>query len=141
VAWAVLDVESHHVMFDSSFPIPFGREDLEPLTVEAVSIQLHASRAFVRLCLNAGCRTRHERLSVAELLHWLFEHYAEVRALAGLKPFADVTGVAPETELRLRMANALFTLLEFNESRASDNETRREIRKVWRLVEKSVEKA
>jgi len=141
VAWAVLDEEPHHVMSDSNFPIPFGREDLEPLTVEAVSIQLHASRAFVRLCLNAGCRTRRERLSVAELLHWLFEHYGEVRALAGLKPFADVTGVAPETELRLRMANALFTLLEFNESRASDTETRHEIRKVWRLVEKSVEKA
>jgi hypothetical protein len=128
-------------MFESTSPIPFERDDLELLTVEAVSLQLRVSRAFVRLCLSAGCPMRGSRLSAAELLHWLFEHYGEVRALAGFKPFAEVAGVAPDVELRLKMANALFTLLDFSESRATDPEAKREVRRVRDVVEKSIERA
>lgn len=128
-------------MFDSTSPIPFERDDLELLTLEEVSQQLRTSVAFVRLCLAAGCPTRRGRLSAAELLHWLFDNYPSVRSLCGLKPLAETLGVPPEAQLRLNMANALFTLLDYSESRATDLRVKIEIRKVWHVVERSIERA
>jgi hypothetical protein len=127
-------------MFEPTTSIPFEGDDLELLTVEAISIQLRASRAFVRLCISCGCPTRCGRLSAAELLHWLFDHYAEVRALSGLKPLAEVDGVEPKEQRRLRMANGLYTLLDFGESRASELWAKRELQKVCQIVERSLER-
>lgn len=107
-------------MLDATAPLPFHADDLHLLPAEAVAAQLRTSCAFVRLCLAAGCGTRAGGLlSAAELLHWLFQHYGKVRALAGLAPLPPVEDVSASAAARLRMANALFTLFEFGASRAS----------------------
>ena len=107
--------------------LPFEPDDLRLLPVEAVAAQLRTSNAFVRLCVAAGCRTRKGGLlSAAELLHWLFAHYRDVRALVGLPPVIVVEGVKPTAAIRLHMANALFTLFEFGASRAVDVTAKRQ---------------
>ena len=120
VARPLLSAIQPPAMLDATAPLPFHSEDLQLLPLEAVAAQLRTSCAFVRLCLAAGCGTRAGGLlSAAELLHWLFDHSAEVRALAGLAPLPAVEDVSPGAAARLRMANALFTLFEFGASRAS----------------------
>lgn len=126
-------------MQDASFALPFHADDLRPLPVDDVSVQLRVSRAFVQLCVDAGCSTRANLLSAAELLHWLFENYPAVRLLAGLTPLESVDGVSAEARIRLKMANGLFTLLEFGASRASDSEQKRQIRKAHLEIERALE--
>lgn len=127
-------------MLDPTWPLTFHRDDLEPLSIEAVSRQLRVSRAFVQLCLDAGCPTRAGKISAAEVLHWLFEYYPKVRSLSGFTAFVETRGVTCEAELRLKMANAIFTLLEFGESRTSDQEAKREFRKIRRKVELALDR-
>jgi hypothetical protein len=128
-------------MSDAISPLPFHADDLELLSLEELSLQLRVSRAFIRACLDAGCPTRAGRLSAAELLHWLFEHYGDVRALVGLREFAGVEGVPAATASRLKMGNALLTLLEFAESRASQKEAKAHLRGVQWTVERALERA
>jgi hypothetical protein len=130
-----------HLVTDSNAPLPFARADLQLLPVEELSRQLRVSRAFVRLCLTAGCPSRHGRLSAADLLHWLFAHYDAVRALAGMSELGEVENVDPMLEHRLRMANAVITLLEFGESRASGLAAKRALRRARRGVERAIDAA
>ena len=127
-------------MLDPTWPLTFHRDDLELLSIEAVSLQLRVSRAFVQLCLDAGCPTRAGKVSAAEVLHWLFEHYPKLRSVAGFTAFVEIGGVTGEAGLRLKMANAIFTLLEFGESRTSDLEAKREFRKIRRKVELALDR-
>jgi hypothetical protein len=126
---------------DTNFPLPFHRKDLQLLTVEQVSAQLRASRAFIRMCVDAGCATRKGKLSAASVLRWLFEHYNQVRELAGFPTLASVEGIAAEVAARLKMGNAVITLLEFSESRASDPEEKWQLRVIRRGVERSLDRA
>jgi hypothetical protein len=127
-------------MFNAAFPLPFTHRDLELLSVEAVSGQLRVSRAFVRLCIRVGCPTRKGKLSAAELLTWLFTHYAQVRKVAGLAKLLEVEGIAENAAQRVRMANALFTLLDFGASRASNLKEKRELWIVRGMVERALDR-
>jgi hypothetical protein len=121
--------------------LEFGDDDLQLLEVEPLSEQMRVSRAFVRLCLDAGCPTRHGKASAAEVINWLFEHYAEVRSLAGLTAIIAVENLPDAVTRRLKMANALFTILEFSEMRSSDLEQKRSLRDLARSVEHALERA
>jgi hypothetical protein len=126
-------------MQEAPFILPFHADDLRLLPLDEVSVQLRVSRAFVQLCIDAGCRTRANLLSAAELLHWLFENYARVRELAGFPEFASVDGISAEARTRLKMANALFTLLEYGASRASDFQQKRQLRIIRAQIERGLE--
>jgi hypothetical protein len=126
-------------MQDAHSALPFEAEDLQPLSVEEVSLQLRVSYAFTQLCLDCGCPLRAKGISAAELLHWLFENYESVRVAAGLTPLAAVDDVHAGVRRPLRMASALFTLLEFGISRASDPRQKRELRQVARDLERKLE--
>ena len=79
-------------------------------------------------------------VSAAELLQWLFEHYNRARELSGFHPLADVNGTPSEVTRRLKMGNAVITLLEFGESRATGVMEKREIRKVLQTVENALDR-
>ena len=118
----------------------FSAKDRRIQTVEAVARELCASRAFIRLCLANGYPDDEGFLSAAGLLEWLFDHYARVRVAAGLRPLQPIDGVAPAAFQRLRMANALFTLFEFSESRASCPEEKRQLRALHERLETALER-
>jgi hypothetical protein len=114
---------------------------LELLTVEALSEQLRVSRAFVRVCLACGCPTRRGRLSAAELLEWLFQNFAAVRAASGLRALPELDGVEAAACHRIRLGDAVITLLEFGESRATDADAKRELHRVRLGVERALDRA
>ena len=121
-------------MTNSSFALSFTHCDLKLMPPDEVALQLRVSRAFVRLCLSAGCPSRRGHLSAAELLYWLFEHYEEVRSLCGLPVFAPIEGIRSAAKRRLKMANAVLTLLEFSASRASSLDKKNQIEAISHLV-------
>jgi len=61
--------------------------------------------------------------SASEVLFWLFDHYEEVRASAGLKPLAANESLTPGMTAKLRMRDALVTLPEFGRTRAAAEAT------------------
>jgi hypothetical protein len=74
------------------------------------------------------------------LLEWLFENYARVREGAGLKPLPPIDGVMDQALLKLMMANAMITLLEFSELRSSSTQEKNELRHVRLTLEKTLER-
>ena len=120
--------------------LKFEDDDMQLFTVEPLSAQMRVSRAFVRLCMVAGCPSRGGKLSAAEVLHWLFDNYEPVRALAGFAALAPVEDLAPVVAKRLRMANALHTLVDFSESRASDPEQKTALKDLGRTIERALER-
>lgn len=126
-------------MQDAHSALPFDADDLKPLPLEEVSHRLRVSYAFTQLCLDCGCPVRSKKVSAAELLHWLFENYARVRAAAGLAPLAPIDGLPEDLRHRLCMTNALYTLLDFGISRATDPLQKRELRLVSRDLEHKLE--
>ena len=75
------------------------------------------------------------------LLEWLFENHETLRAAAGLSPLAPIEGVGTETHARLRMGNAVLTLLEFGESRSSRPGEKRHLRNVQRGIERVLDQS
>lgn len=118
----------------------YRSEDRELLPPDEVSRRARISQAFLQLCLDCGCPRVEGRLSVAIFLDWLVDHYEETRALAGLSPLAEVEGVADEPLSKLRLANALITLLDFAESRATDPDEKRQLGNVRCLVNRAVDR-
>ena len=106
----------------------FTKDDSRMLSPFALALQMRVSPAFIRICFDAGCPQESGRTSAATLLHWLFEHYPAVRTIAGLRPLVPVEGLNPETALRIRMGNAIMTLLEYSRTRASDWRQKRALR-------------
>jgi hypothetical protein len=125
---------------DANFPLPYHHKDLHLLSVEQVGRQLRASHAFIRLCIELGCPTRNGKLSAAGVLEWLFDHYEVVRYLSGLDALAPVDGTPKEVIGRLKMGNAVITLFEFGELRASDPEEKWQLRQARRNVERSLDR-
>jgi hypothetical protein len=128
-------------MTDAHFALPFAPEDLQPLSVEDAALQLRVSRAFVRLCIACGCPTRGDRLSAAELLHWLFGHYEGLRERCGFPAMVPVDGVEGEAGLRLRMGNAVLTLLEFGASRATTVDEKVQLLEIAEIVAQALDRA
>jgi hypothetical protein len=120
--------------------IPFESADLELASPRVVADRLRVSYAFVQLCIDVGCPTRRGRLSAAEVIHWLFENYERVREVAGLSPMGSIEGVSPRAKSRLQMANAVITLVEYGQSRASDAAQKTELEEVKRTVEWALER-
>lgn len=116
-------------------------EDRELLSIEDLSKRAQISRAMVRLCVDLGCPTSEGKLSQSMLLEWLFQRYEDVRTAAGLKPMVPIDGVEGEARLKLMMGNAMITLLEFSESRSTNRNEKRQIRRVRQLVERTLERS
>ncbi len=106
-------------IFELHYPPEFSGDDLRALDTNELAIRLAVSRAFIQLCLAAGCPTTKEKLSVADLLRWLFDHYEKVRAVAGLRALVPLGDLEPSTLSRVRTVNGLATALEYARSRAS----------------------
>jgi hypothetical protein len=115
-------------------------EDCDLYDVEELSRRAQVSRSFIRLCIDLGCPTAGPKLSQSMLLEWLFLHYEKVRAAAGLKPMASIEGVCDDALLRLMMGNAMITLLEYGEIRASHVREKEQLRQVRQLVEHTLER-
>jgi hypothetical protein len=128
-------------LFQLPYPLNFSTQDLCVRDLDELASQMRVSRAFIRVCVVAGCPHVQERLSAAELLRWLFDHFEEVRAVAGLRPLAELGDLAPQTLARLRMANALVTLLEFSRSRATHWRKKRQLREALEQVERLADSA
>lgn len=110
------------------YPFPFSADDHVVRNLSDLATELRVSQSFVRLCFDAGCPQAGKHASVASVLVWLFEHYEDLRALAGLCALAPVDGLPADTVSRLRMANALLTILEYTRSRTSDWRQKRRMR-------------
>ena len=127
----------------SRFPYPFHfvGDDLTVLPLEELANRMRVSRAFVQLCVVAGCPWTESGTSAARLLVWLFDHYEAVRAFAGLKSLASVDDLPTDVVVRLRMANALVTLLEFARSRATNWRQKRHLREALERVNQLADRA
>lgn len=79
--------------------------------------------------------------AAGRVLLWLFEHYEDVRAVAGLKPLVCVEDLPAPVMARLRMANALVTLLEHGRTRATDWRQKRHLRRALEQVERLADSA
>jgi hypothetical protein len=134
-------IEALNPVNDTNFPLQFQKGDLELRSVEEISAQLRVSCAFIRLCIDSGCKTHEGKLSSAALLQWLFEHYNLARQLSGFLPLATVEGTPAEIGRKLRMGNALLTLLEFGESRATRLQDKHGLGKLRCAVEQALNRA
>jgi len=127
----------------SRFPYPFhfAEDDLTVLPIAELANRMRVSRAFVRLCIVTGCPWTESGTSAARLLVWLFDHYEAVRAIAGLKSLASVDDLPTDAVVRLRMANALVTLLEFARSRATNWRQKKQLREALERVNQLADRA
>ncbi len=118
------------------YPLRFTDRELILWPLEELAAELRVSRAFLRTCVAAGCPQKSGGISVAGCLTWLFEHYPEVRALAGLATLPPIPPKNLHPTLRLRMAYAVLTLLEYGRSRASQWRQKRALRLAVEQVER-----
>ena len=128
-------------MKQPAHPLRYREEDLRLVSVVELSVRARISQAFIRLCIDCGCATEQGLLSQAKLLDWLFDHYAAVRHASGLVPFAALEGVAEELQRKLRMANAILTILEYSESRSSNPEEKQQLQWIRRTIDASLDRA
>ena len=101
---------------------------------------MRVSRSFIRLCFDAGCPNVQRAISAGDLLLWLFQNYEVVRAVVGLRALAPVENLKPATVARLRMANALITLLEHARSRTTGWRKKRELRRALEQVDRAADR-
>lgn len=125
-------------MDDIATSLPYSADDREFHTVADLSRQARLSRAFIQLCIDAGCPLFDGRLTHAILLDWLTQNYGAVRQLAGLPSLASTEGVARRAQGELRLANTMLTLLQFAESRSSVLAEKAQLRRMQQLVERGV---
>jgi hypothetical protein len=110
------------------YPLCFTPQDRTIRPLDELAKHMRVSRAFLQLCVIAGCPLDDGGLSPGNLFVWLFERYEDVRAIAGLQPLAGFENLSQPVTSRLRMANALLTLLEFARMRATDWRQKRHLR-------------
>ena len=115
------------------YPLEFSADEHVMMPLEYLAKQMRVSRAFVRLCAEAGCPLVNGETSAARVLVWLFDHYEIVRALTGLKALAPVE-LPPDITARLRMANALVTLMEYARMKATNLRQKRKLRQALEKV-------
>lgn len=123
------------------YPLRLSPGDLRVLPLDRLAREIRVSRAFLALCRTAGCPMEGDAAAAGQVLVWLFERYEDVRAVAGLKPLASVEGLPAQAMARLRMANALVTLLEHGRTRASDWRQKRQLRRALEQVERLADSA
>lgn len=119
--------------------LQYHGEDRVLRDVEGLSRHGRISRAFIRLCLEQGCPHAEHRLSLEMLLDWLFSSYPAVRAAAGLAEMSQIGDLPEPVRARLMMGNAMITLLEYAESRASDALSKRHLRLMQACVERALD--
>lgn len=130
-----MDLALNHRMDLPAPSLRYRDEDRALMQIEALSVYARVSQAFIRLSISLGCPTDDARLSQVMLLEWLFQNYEAVRTHAGLPELAPVDGVPEATLMKLKMGNALITLLEFAESRSSQPCEKLRIRQIRAVVE------
>lgn len=123
-----------------SVALRYHGEDRALRTVEDLSVHGRISRSFIRLCLDLGCPNAEGRLSLAILLDWLYDNYADVRIAGGLPPLLEVVGVPELAAAKLQMGNAMITLLEYAASRATDPVSKHHLRVMTGCVERALDR-
>jgi hypothetical protein len=118
----------------------FRDEDRELFSVPELSCRARVSQGFIRHCIELGCPAPEQRLSQEILLNWLVGNYAQVRVWAGLPELPSIEGVMGRAASRLKLANAVVTLLDYSESRSSDPTEKQQIRGMRDLVERALER-
>ncbi len=118
----------------------FRDEDRELFPIPELSRRARVSQAFVRHCIDLGCPAPEHRLSQEILLNWLVIHYPLVRERAGLPELASIDGVAGPSLSRLKLANAVVTLLDYSASRSSDCEEKKQIHVMRSFLERALER-
>ena len=124
-----------------SYPLEFSQQDKAVKRLEDLANQMRVSRSFLRICLDAGCPLAASAMSAERVLLWLFDHYEQVRALAGLRVLVPVDELPPAIAARLRMANALVTLLEHARTRATNWKQKRQLRQALEQVDRLADRA
>ena len=119
----------------------YREEDRHLLSISELSQRARISQSFIHLCLANGCPTTDGLLSQAGLLDWLFEHYTVVRAAAGFSDMASLDGLPDDLQSKMRMANAILTLLEYSESRTSSLSEKRQLAWIRKTIEASLDRA
>jgi hypothetical protein len=102
---------------------------------------MRVSPAFLHLCVALGCPFQGEKLRIAYVVGWLSKHYEDFRAAAGLPALASLEGMSVPAASRLRVANAVITLLQYGKSRASDWRQKRQLRWAIEAIERSTDRA
>lgn len=126
-------------MNDSAAPLlRYHDEDRELRDVESLSVHARISQGFIRLCISAGCATDSGQLSLAMLLEWLFENYAEVRRLGGLPALPETDGVDRGALLKLKLGYSMITLLEYAESRSTRPDEKAHLAGTRRCIERTL---
>ncbi len=120
--------------------LQYRDEDRELFSIEELSVYAQISRSLVRLCISLGCPTRDGKLSQSMLLEWLFRNHEKVREAAGLRPMVPIDGVSGDARTKLMMGCAMITLLEYSESRSSSRLEKRQLRRVRKMVEGTLER-
>lgn len=118
----------------------FRDEDRELFPIPELSRRARVSQGFVRHCIDLGCPAPEQRLSQEILLNWLVMNYTRVRAGAGLPELASIEGVTGRALSRLRLANAVVTLLDYSESRSSAPDEKQQIKGMRVMVERALER-
>lgn len=118
----------------------YQAEDRSLRNVEDLSRHGRISRAFIRLCLTLGCPAVNGELSLAMLLDWLFENYATVRVAAGLPEKVEISGLPVSVVEKLKVGNAMVTLLEYSSSRSSDPVARRHLNLMIDCIERALDR-
>lgn len=118
----------------------FRDEDRELFSIPELSRRARVSQGFVRHCIALGCPAPEQRLSQEVLLNWLVSNYSHVREQAGLPMLASIDGVDGRALARLKLANAVVTLLDYSESRSSVPAEKQQIRGMRELVEQTLER-
>jgi hypothetical protein len=125
-------------MNDSAATLRYHEDDREMRDIESLSVHARISQGFIRLCVSAGCSTETGRLSLAMLLEWLFENYADVRRLGGLAALPETDGVFGGALLKLKLGYSMVTLLEYAESRSTRPEEKEHLAGTRRCIERTL---
>jgi hypothetical protein len=118
----------------------YQAEDRSIRNVEDLSRHGRISRAFIRLCLSLGCPSVGGDLSLAMLLDWLFENYTAVRIASGLPSRVEVLGLPSAVAEKLKVGNAMVTLLEYSSSRSSDPVARKHLNLMIECIERALDR-
>ena len=139
-SWAQRLLCRYFAVNQSNPILRFRDEDRELFPVPELSRRARVSQAFVRHCIDLGCPAREQRLSQEILLNWLVNNYPRVREGAGLPELVSIDGVTGRALSRLRLANAVSTLLDYSESRSSSTEEKAQINGMRVMVERALER-
>jgi hypothetical protein len=94
----------------------------QPLSIEDLAQTYGYPISLFRLAVDCGCPTSSGQMSYSSFVIWFLENYSTVRAKAGLPELPNEEGLTGRPAARIKICNALLTLTDYLQSRASDKE-------------------